>query len=1762
MRRRRLINKFISCLVALALVLGQIVFYAPPVMAAEDQKPTLVITGTGLKNDVVISGADWSRLAIEERYFSSNNKDGFHKINKVKGYDLFSTLIGAENLNVEDDTVYFTASDGFERSKTVKTLKSEQYYYRDFTENNQEPVNPMIGVFKKELFSAQSDYIGASWEDQPINEIEDKLSTPQIIFGQSGIDDKNQSSWVSKLVKIRVGDERPPIITIKGTGASQTKSLNLAELALLPADKKITDSYTYLTKAGNQTDWVEGVDLSYLLKSVVGITDPNATIDFISADGYDNTPISVADLSDGEKKYVLAYKKGSDAGSLALFSDTAKDDNTITGQLRVYSQDGRPIKLVNEIVINAGEGGDAIDFTNSPFKHINAGAPYNVDSITGATLTVEGPGVEAMRALSMRQLEEANAALHRGSYSDLRKGVKVTQIFEGIKLSHILDNFIKVKNTAAKVIIKDRARQFVKEFTFQEIKDADAGGKPIILAYGVGVEDQNKNLTAKPLIYTDKDAGYDSTLQNDNGCLRLVYDQGESPAAEFLTGAYIYVTEDTVPGYEHNKAPYNDPKYTQKILTISGTGVGREVNFTVDELEGMTDIQYTGEYSLSNSEYYWYYNNYRGVRLWDLLLKAGVSPDGADDTRVQYHAADGYNFQPVTLGEIKNDGLYGYYEKDPNDMGDGKFDGSVVAPLNTGYPVLVAYGFNQYPYVINPQDPGYNSGLSNDGGPLRVIFGKKSYGHINGSNQVQLLDRIVVGEDFNYTTHSYGDYSQYQNQNVLVKVEKEDGTIIDTKTFTLEELENIIYGAGVAPADAHAAKVKEFYYTKDYNDSKISDLYEGIDPWYLLNKKVGLPGTIGTVTFKDAAAGTKTLTLNEIRSSGANEVTGKTDLKPVLAFAKMGYPLVDDKNSPGYVKEAKNNDGFLMLVCPQNAAQAEGHTPGYNLKNVKEIIVTMQADHYAHLEAPYDKYAGDTLTVNGPGAQKAQTFTVSELEKMQDCIITADYCVAKAEDNKGQVKFRGIDLYRFLKQEVGLQSTAASITVTASDYSKEFTLEELMKDNYVNELAGTNNLKMMLAYGCNDKPLVPDKESEGYDAVAGNNGGPLKLVVGQLQNGDFNSGKCVGNVTSITVNASVTAGWKHDQGVYTQYQNQPVLRITGDQVASPRTFTLAELEAMENHIVRNDYTFDGTHEMEGVVLWNLISQVIGLKEGMTTPSSVRIFSGPGYNTTLANMEQLKDGVENNQGLMRQIIVAYGINGYPLVPEASSPGYENNNQHGPLRLIIENNKSQCVKQMDCIVVGNGNYEDPKDYPPQKTDWTVYRNDDGSGLPNAGVRCITPDGSGGIWVGTNGGGAAYRNASGQWTIYNTTNGLKNDTVYDIAVDGAGGVWMTQGSQSGNSGVLYLQNGQFTYFDKAGTEGGLPDDFVQQVEIDGAGGVWFGTAKGVSYYKDSTWTVFDKDDGLPGESINTVVLDQKGGVWIGCYPDTVDAEKNEYSGGYAYRSAQGEITAYRDTENKSFADQWVRSITIDKNGGVWVVKSGSYAFMETVGGRIDYINPQGSITSYTGRELVPSLGIEEIRYIAADPLGGIWIGTTASGLYHSKTVGNIDAHFSKETFDWPTSPFDSIWHINAGNDGMVWVGTNGGVAGRLFEAPASVLKITDVKLLDTWNNEVTQINKSGGYRIKVNLNNTGSAAEQALTLIQVRNGTGADAVTGGQVIGCTGIEAAIPVTGAEITGEFILPSFASGKSFVDVFVWDGWTKQNPLVSPDQTLSFIVNQ
>lgn len=974
-----------------------------------------------------------------------------------------------------------------------------------------------------------------------------------------------------------------------------------------------------------------------------------------------------------------------------------------------------------------------IDFATSAYKHINNGGitkskqmPYNIDAITGATLTVEGPGVVTSTPLSIRELENKNAGLYRGCYKD-RSGYKV---YEGMDLYYMLysmsdgDNGIFLTDKAYKVQLKNSNRETVSELSLKDIKAAHDSGRPVLIAYGVG---DTKQEQIAPFVFDAKTKGehsdgYVRKLKNDDGCLKLVYDlkdvKSDVKYRKFSNVAYIYVCEEEEPGFKHTTAKdkaYNNPDYTDYLITFRGKALGSEINMTVKQLEDLvkTDkkgnprkdgMGYSAEYSLANNAY-WYVNKYEGLDLYKLLCYLGM--DSVEDmgkaaartTVVSFNAADGRpSSESFSAEALSYPDAFGYYNKNASDNNDGTYVPTNEDLVNTGYPVLLAYGVNNYPYTITNADKGYLSGLANNGGPMRVVFGKTQYNHANGSNQVQYLSEIIAGDDVLYNTHKYTDNTSLQRlagTNLGIFVNNEQGQRLIERSMTVGDIEDQIYGENVAGNQKAAAKVKALY-----NIDGKSDIYEGIDLEYYLMKVIGVPGTVGKVTFSNGKE-SKTVTLDQLFTEGFNSKTGKSGLHAMLAYSKNGTPLVENKNSDGYVKalslnpyskddpdayKVDNCGGPLMLVVPSTDKKSND---AFKLDNITSVTVDIEPDSYAHLSGDSVRLAGNTVHFFGPGLEQEGTFSVADLESRQIQAKTFDYSILNGKGEMTEQRFRGIPVYD-LFAELGILNYAGDVTVYAADGSAvTVSLGKLKGQNYKNYVSPDKKpVCAMLAYGTGDV----NGEANAGRPLMEEDGGPLKLIVPMEDKNDVNQAYCVKNVVAIEVSANEVTTWGHSMSdVYSEFLDYKMsVVIKNDDHEWEYELTAAQLESLTNLVVREDYSVLEIGTCEGIDLWKFVNLIVGGQADISNPVSVTVCADDGYKNDLLSavyMDGLENGVIDANGDRKPVIICYAVNGVPCVDSETHEGYTGlaGNMGGPVRVIVENVQGASVKYFNKIVV---------------------------------------------------------------------------------------------------------------------------------------------------------------------------------------------------------------------------------------------------------------------------------------------------------------------------------------------------------------------------------------------------------------------------------------------------------------------------------------------
>lgn len=971
----------------------------------------------------------------------------------------------------------------------------------------------------------------------------------------------------------------------------------------------------------------------------------------------------------------------------------------------------------------------AIDFASSEYKHLNNGGvteddtlPYNIDAITGATLTVEGPGVVTSIPLSIRELENRNDGLFRGAYTDSEG----TRIYEGIDVYYMLsemtdgDNGIFLTDGAYRIQFKNSNRATVAEIEISDIVAAHESGKPVLIAYGVGSPDGK---SSAPFVFDAKSEGehslgYIEELQNDDGCLKLVYELDKMKNSveykSFSNVAYVYVCEETEPGFKHtgSAAPaYSSADYTDYVITFRGEALGHEIDLTVSELEALVrsdtegnpaqgGLGYKDTYSLANNAY-WYVNTYEGLDLYKLLCYLGM--DTAEEmgrgksrtTVVTFNAADGRQSSEVfSVEALSYPDAFGFYNKNAADQSDGTYISTNADLVRTGYPVLLAYGVNYYPYTVSNVDDGYLSGLANNGGPMRVVFGKTEYNHANGSNQVQYLSEIIVGNDILYNTHSYTDdaaLSALAGSTVALTVNNASGEELISRKMTVSEIENIIYGADVAGNVKAAAKEKALC---TVNGERA--VYEGVDLEYYLMNVIGIPGTVGTASFSNGTDSV-TVSLDQLFAEGYNS-DGLGGISAMLAFAKNGSPLASGKD--GYIDSVKlisipgapesytvdNAGGPLMLVVPASDSSSDN---GVILENITSITVEILPDAYAHIEGEAAKLADRQVKFTGEGLAKEYSFTVSELESRQVQAKTLDYSVLNSKGTLSEQRYRGVPVYT-LFAELGIKNNAGDVTVTAADGSSvTLSLSKLKGQNYVNYISPDKKpVCAMLAYGTGE---IDGDVLVGAPLTA-ENGGPLKLIVPMGAEDEVNSPVCVKDVVEISVSANEITTWGHSMSdVYSEFLAYPItLTVRNDEHECSREFTAVELEAMEALVVRDDYSVLEIGTCEGIDLWDFAKSIVGDIPGMEAPISVTVYAEDGYKNDLLSvvyMDGLENGVVDASGNRKSVIICYAVNGLPCVNSENHEGYTGlaGNMGGPLRIVVENVQGASVKYFNKLVI---------------------------------------------------------------------------------------------------------------------------------------------------------------------------------------------------------------------------------------------------------------------------------------------------------------------------------------------------------------------------------------------------------------------------------------------------------------------------------------------
>lgn len=276
--------------------------------------------------------------------------------------------------------------------------------------------------------------------------------------------------------------------------------------------------------------------------------------------------------------------------------------------------------------------------------------------------------------------------------------------------------------------------------------------------------------------------------------------------------------------------------------------------------------------------------------------------------------------------------------------------------------------------------------------------------------------------------------------------------------------------------------------------------------------------------------------------------------------------------------------------------------------------------------------------------------------------------------------------------------------------------------------------------------------------------------------------------------------------------------------------------------------------------------------------------------------------------------------------------------------------------------------------------VWQSDDG--LPNNKVTGIaqTPDGY--LWIATPTRLSRFDGEKFEIVSRDTFAPGTSQRTSTLLRSRDGGLWLAMD----HGPIIYAKSGATTFFTN-----NLPDENVQSLVEDGDGSLWIVYRGGtVCHLQNAKISRFSGTNGLPSGTQCSLACDGKNQLWF---------------------AKGGQIGIFRDDRFEPrfpvAAPTIATSLAPARAGGIWICAGHQLFKLDAVGG------PK-AIGAFQ-----PELADARPTVLLEDRRGGIWIGTSDSGLFH----------FDGTQFENIATSHREILSLFEDGEGNLWAGTDGG-------------------------------------------------------------------------------------------------------------------------------------
>ena len=259
-----------------------------------------------------------------------------------------------------------------------------------------------------------------------------------------------------------------------------------------------------------------------------------------------------------------------------------------------------------------------------------------------------------------------------------------------------------------------------------------------------------------------------------------------------------------------------------------------------------------------------------------------------------------------------------------------------------------------------------------------------------------------------------------------------------------------------------------------------------------------------------------------------------------------------------------------------------------------------------------------------------------------------------------------------------------------------------------------------------------------------------------------------------------------------------------------------------------------------------------------------------------------------------------------------------------------------------------------------EWVVF-NSGNSPLPNQRVLAVMQDKRGLMWFGTAAGLASY---DGQkWNVYHSVEySQENEQINSLAVDGENWIWIGT-----LDGAAVFDGVNWTWYREENS--GLVDNAVFSVAVQantGGDTVWFGSLEGISAYDEVSgeWQSFSRQDINVGwGGVSDLMFDSSGRLWASTEGAGISLWDGSQWRNLRVSNSALPYSIIQDVDELEPGVFWIAASIPNASGGVLARYDGT-----------NWKIYRSNLSGYSGAETVS---------MAKDQSGRYWFGTRTNGI-----------------------------------------------------------------------------------------------------------------------------------------------------------------------------------